>query len=76
MWLIPIGLAYAVVYYLLFRFAIRRFNLATPGRERGEPVADSAPGEPDRGEPAGSVEEPREQVEGAAGEEAEVPERR
>jgi PTS system N-acetylglucosamine-specific IIC component len=32
--LVPIGTAYAVVYYLLFRFAIRRFDLATPGRER------------------------------------------
>ena len=32
--LVPIGMAYAVVYYLLFRFAIRRFDLATPGRER------------------------------------------
>jgi PTS system N-acetylglucosamine-specific IIC component len=33
LWLLPIGLGYAVVYYLLFRFAIRRFRLATPGRE-------------------------------------------
>jgi PTS system N-acetylglucosamine-specific IIC component len=33
-WLaIPIGLAYGVVYYGLFRFFIRRFNMATPGRE-------------------------------------------
>jgi PTS system N-acetylglucosamine-specific IIC component len=30
---IPIGLAYAVVYYGLFRFFIRKFNMATPGRE-------------------------------------------
>jgi N-acetylglucosamine PTS system EIICBA or EIICB component len=33
--LVPVGLGYAVVYYLLFRTAIRRFDLATPGRERG-----------------------------------------
>ncbi|HEY0772736.1 MAG TPA: PTS transporter subunit EIIC [Nocardioidaceae bacterium] len=33
LWLVPIGVGYAVVYYLLFRFAIRRFRLATPGRE-------------------------------------------
>jgi N-acetylglucosamine PTS system EIICBA or EIICB component len=33
LWLIPIGLVYAVVYYLLFRFVIRRWNLRTPGRE-------------------------------------------
>jgi N-acetylglucosamine PTS system EIICBA or EIICB component len=31
--IIPIGLAYAVVYYVLFRFVIRRWNLKTPGRE-------------------------------------------
>jgi PTS system N-acetylglucosamine-specific IIC component len=31
--IIPIGLAYAVVYYLLFRFVIRKWNLRTPGRE-------------------------------------------
>jgi N-acetylglucosamine PTS system EIICBA or EIICB component len=30
---IPLGVVYAVVYYVLFRFFIRRFNLPTPGRE-------------------------------------------
>ncbi|QYD68720.1 N-acetylglucosamine-specific PTS transporter subunit IIBC [Paraburkholderia edwinii] len=30
---IPIGLAYAIIYYGLFRFFIRKFNMATPGRE-------------------------------------------
>ncbi|HKR38217.1 MAG TPA: N-acetylglucosamine-specific PTS transporter subunit IIBC [Paraburkholderia sp.] len=30
---IPLGAVYAVVYYGLFRFFIRRFNLPTPGRE-------------------------------------------
>lgn len=39
--ILPIGLAYAVVYYLLFRFLIRRFDLPTPGRERdGQDAAD------------------------------------
>ena len=33
LWLIPIGLGYAVVYYVVFRFVIRRWNLRTPGRE-------------------------------------------
>ncbi|MCT1834689.1 PTS transporter subunit EIIC [Kocuria palustris] len=28
-----IGIGYAVVYYVLFRFVIRRWNLRTPGRE-------------------------------------------
>lgn len=33
-WLIiPVGLVFAVVYYTVFRFAIRTFNLKTPGRE-------------------------------------------
>jgi PTS system N-acetylglucosamine-specific IIC component len=31
--LIPIGLAYAALYYFLFRFVIRKWNLKTPGRE-------------------------------------------
>ena len=33
LWLIVIGLAYAAVYYALFRFVIRKWNLRTPGRE-------------------------------------------
>jgi PTS system N-acetylglucosamine-specific IIC component len=32
-WAIPIGLVYSVAYYGLFRFFIRKFNMATPGRE-------------------------------------------
>ncbi|MDT9689273.1 PTS transporter subunit EIIC [Streptomyces sp. P9(2023)] len=36
-WLIiPIGLGFAVVYYVIFRFAIIKFNLPTPGREPEE----------------------------------------
>ncbi|WP_310530099.1 PTS transporter subunit EIIC [Nocardioides sp.] len=31
--LIVIGLGYAAIYYVLFRFVIRRWNLRTPGRE-------------------------------------------
>jgi PTS system N-acetylglucosamine-specific IIC component len=31
--LLPIGLVYAAVYYVVFRFLIRRFDLMTPGRE-------------------------------------------
>jgi len=33
LWLVPIGLVYAALYYGLFRFFILRFNLSTPGRE-------------------------------------------
>ncbi|KPC64868.1 PTS transporter subunit EIIC [Streptomyces chattanoogensis] len=36
-WLIiPIGACFAVVYYALFRFAITKFDLQTPGREPDE----------------------------------------
>lgn len=28
-----IGLVYALIYYVVFRFVIRRWNLRTPGRE-------------------------------------------
>lgn len=33
-WLVvPVGLAYSVIYYTVFSYCIRRFNLKTPGRE-------------------------------------------
>ncbi|MCD7036104.1 glucose-specific PTS transporter subunit IIBC [Metabacillus sp. GX 13764] len=36
-WLvIPVGLVLAIIYYFGFRFAIRKFNLKTPGREDAE----------------------------------------
>jgi hypothetical protein len=35
--IIPIGLCFAVVYYALFTFAIKKFNIMTPGREPDEP---------------------------------------
>ncbi|EOD65831.1 PTS transporter subunit EIIC [Amycolatopsis vancoresmycina] len=38
--LIPIGLVYAVIYYVVFRFAIVKFNLRTPGREDDSIEAD------------------------------------
>jgi PTS system N-acetylglucosamine-specific IIC component len=37
--LIPIGLGYALIYYFVFRWAIMRWNLRTPGRE--EPTAET-----------------------------------
>ncbi|GAA4850547.1 PTS transporter subunit EIIC [Kitasatospora sp. NPDC048365] len=40
-WLIiPIGLCFAVVYYVLFRFIITKFDLKTPGREDDDEVED------------------------------------
>ncbi|MFF1716516.1 PTS transporter subunit EIIC [Streptomyces sp. NPDC058268] len=41
--LLPIGIAFGAVYYAVFRFAIERFNLPTPGRG-----ADTEPDTPDR----------------------------
>jgi PTS system N-acetylglucosamine-specific IIC component len=40
--LFPVGAAYALAYYGIFRFAIRRWNLATPGRGEAEPAAGTA----------------------------------
>ncbi|MFI6404249.1 PTS transporter subunit EIIC [Streptomyces sp. NPDC050548] len=40
-WLIiPIGLVFAAIYYTVFRFAIIRWNLPTPGREPEEEIED------------------------------------
>ena len=33
---ILLGLVFAVIYYFLFRFMINKFNLMTPGREKGD----------------------------------------
>lgn len=35
-WIVIVGLAYAVVYYFVFYFMIKRLNLPTPGREPDE----------------------------------------
>ncbi|WP_082093237.1 PTS transporter subunit EIIC [Demequina sediminicola] len=40
--LIPIGLGYAVIYYFLFRWVIRKWNLKTPGREDDEPGTEAS----------------------------------
>ena len=40
--ILPIGLAYAALYYVMFRFLIRRLDLPTPGRERTEEDAEAS----------------------------------
>ncbi|MBD0379299.1 glucose PTS transporter subunit IIA [Paenibacillus sedimenti] len=40
--LIPIGLVYGLLYYFLFRWAIRRFQIPTPGREEGSSLEEWA----------------------------------
>ncbi|MCP2258424.1 PTS system N-acetylglucosamine-specific IIC component, Glc family (TC 4.A.1.1.5) [Streptoalloteichus tenebrarius] len=40
-WLvIPVGLGYAVIYYVVFRFVIKKWNLRTPGREDEDAATD------------------------------------
>lgn len=39
--LIIIGVGFGVLYYFLFRFAIRKFNLRTPGREEDAEAIDA-----------------------------------
>ncbi|MGN6375875.1 MAG: N-acetylglucosamine-specific PTS transporter subunit IIBC [Sphingomonas sp.] len=41
--LLPVGAAYALVYYGLFRWVIVRFDLKTPGREPLDETAPAAP---------------------------------
>ncbi|MEV7088675.1 PTS transporter subunit EIIC [Streptomyces sp. NPDC093085] len=43
--LVLVGLGFAVLYYAIFRFAIVRFNLPTPGRESDEELAELAKAE-------------------------------
>jgi N-acetylglucosamine PTS system EIICBA or EIICB component len=40
-WLIPIGIGYGLIYYFLFGWVIRRWNLRTPGREEEGSSAES-----------------------------------
>ncbi len=37
-WIVVVGIIYFVVYYLLFTFLIKKFNLKTPGREDSDEV--------------------------------------
>ncbi|WP_127130603.1 PTS transporter subunit EIIC [Georgenia sp. SYP-B2076] len=56
LWLIVIGLGYAVVYYLIFSFAIKRWNLRTPGREQeGDVAGGGAPSVFDEAQQAAAV---------------------
>jgi PTS system N-acetylglucosamine-specific IIC component len=40
--LIPVGLGFAVVYYVVFRFVITKFDLKTPGRAEEEEDDENA----------------------------------
>ncbi|MBO7744964.1 PTS transporter subunit EIIC [Paenibacillus sp. MWE-103] len=42
-WLIiPIGIVFGLIYYVMFRWAIRRFRIPTPGREEGSQLDEWA----------------------------------
>ena len=43
LYLMPVGAIYFALYYFVFRYAILRFNLRTPGREADGRVMDAAP---------------------------------
>lgn len=47
--LLPVGGAYALAYYGIFRLAIRRWNLPTPGREATEAAAEVSVSQGERG---------------------------
>ena len=41
LFVIPIGLIYGVIYYVVFRFAIVKFNFKTPGREDDDDIDEN-----------------------------------
>jgi PTS system N-acetylglucosamine-specific IIC component len=71
--LILVGLGYAAVYYLAFRFVIRRWNLRTPGRDDDEDdgTDDSGqavdPGTPESGTPEPGTPEPAQPTASSSG---------
>ncbi|MEH7492222.1 glucose-specific PTS transporter subunit IIBC [Neobacillus niacini] len=52
---IPVGLVFAVIYYFGFRFAIRTFNLKTPGRELEEEENQAPTGKAGSGDLASNI---------------------
>lgn len=42
LWIIPIGIAFALIYYVVFRIAIQKFQIPTPGRVEGSLLDDMA----------------------------------
>ncbi|MDQ6595576.1 PTS glucose transporter subunit IICBA [Bacillus salipaludis] len=52
---IPVGLIFAVIYYFGFRFAIRKFDLKTPGRELEEEEDEAPTGKTGSGDLAANI---------------------
>lgn len=47
--MLPVGLGFALVYYAVFRWAILRFDLKTPGREAADMLSQDEPGSASEG---------------------------
>ncbi|WP_294143713.1 PTS transporter subunit IIABC [uncultured Clostridium sp.] len=68
LWIIPVGVVYFFLYYFIFSFLIKKFNLKTPGREdTGEETrlytkADVNAGKSGRGENAGNKREQKDRA--------------
>lgn len=52
---IPVGLVFAVIYYFGFRFAIRKWNLKTPGRELEEEETEGPTGKANSSDLAANI---------------------
>ena len=53
LWLLPVGAAYFGLYYGIFRYAIVKFDLKTPGREEVDSAASAPAGAASAADPAG-----------------------
>lgn len=57
LYLIPVGIVYALIYYVLFKWAIVKFDLQTPGRESVTAEEEPIPAAP-TAEPAATAQTP------------------
>jgi PTS system N-acetylglucosamine-specific IIC component len=76
--LIPIGLGFGAIYYALFTFAIKKFDIMTPGREPDDPAVPAAIADPEAREVEAKESEAKEiepasPAAGSAGSEAANP---
>ncbi|WP_344570533.1 maltose/glucose-specific PTS transporter subunit IIBC [Streptomyces axinellae] len=66
-YLVPvIAAVWFAVYYFLFRWAIRRFDLKTPGRDEPEPEDDATEAGATRGDDAGAEDRPADDARAAS----------
>jgi glucose-specific phosphotransferase system IIBC component len=52
---IPVGIVFAIIYYFGFRFAIRKFDLKTPGRELEEEENEASTGKANSSDLASNI---------------------